>query len=152
MTFAPTDFLGTWSLSRAVDDRLAGETLRVEGTATLSRLAADHVRWTEEGVLRWSGGEVPVQRTLDVRRRSDGGWFVHFSDGREFHPWTVGADVAHPCGADLYRGRVDVDADGRSWTVTWHSTGPAKDYVMTTRHADRVDLSAADRPGGSGPA
>lgn len=137
---APTDLLGTWALRREVDDRLNGETRQVEGTATLALVADDHVRWSEEGTMRWVGHEVPVSRTLDVRRGADGGWVVHFSDGRVFHPWTIGEQVDHPCGPDHYRGRVDVAADARSWTVTWHSVGPAKDYVLRTRH---TPLSAA---------
>jgi hypothetical protein len=133
-SIAPTDLLGTWALSREVDDRLAGETRQVDGTATLTQLADDHVRWSEEGTMRWTGHEVPVERTLDVRREVTGDWVVHFSDGRVFHPWTVGEQVDHPCSPDHYRGRIDVAPDGRSWTVTWHSTGPAKDYVLRTRH------------------
>ncbi|WP_127480190.1 DUF6314 family protein [Nocardioides pantholopis] len=131
----PTDLLGTWTLEREVDDRLGGEVRRVTGSASLARLADDHVRWTEEGVMTWSGGSVEVGRTLDVVRRGDEGWWVLFSDGRDFHPWSVGSEVDHPCGADHYRGLVTGDA--RAWTVTWRTTGPHKDYVMVTRHSDR---------------
>lgn len=131
---APTDLLGTWALDRDVDDRLARETRHVAGSATLTLVAPDHVRWEEAGTMRWAGHEVPVERRLDVRRGPDGTWTVHFSDGRVFHPWAVGEQVDHPCGRDHYRGRVDVADDLRSWTVTWHSTGPEKDYVLRTRH------------------
>lgn len=140
----PTDLLGTWALDRDVEDRLAGETRRVEGTATLELIAPAHVRWSEAGVMRWTGHEVPVSRELDVRRDADGDWVVHFSDGRVFHPWVVGAQVDHPCAADHYRGRIDVAPDRTSWTVTWHSTGPEKDYVLRTRHTARL-------PGPTGP-
>lgn len=129
----PTDLLGTWRLDREVDDRLAGERREVRGSATLERVADDHVRWTEEGVMRWPGHEVPVGRELAVRLVA-GAWVVHFSDGRVFHPWRVGEQVDHPCAPDHYTGRIDVDPDGAGWTVVWHSRGPAKDYVLTTRH------------------
>ena len=146
VTCVPTDLLGTWTLTRRVTDRLAGETRHVEGTA---RLRAEHpglVRWTEEGTMRWSGGVVPVARTLDVRRAAAGAWTVHFSDGRVFHPWLVGAEVDHPCGADHYRGLVSVAEDRERWSVTWHSRGPEKDYVLRTTHTGRV-LSAGTGPG-----
>lgn len=133
----PTDLLGTWTLRRTVHDRLGGETRRVDGTATLTLLDDAHVRWMEEGTMRWSGGVVAVSRTLDVVRH-DGrdGWTVLFSDGREFHPWSVGAPVDHPCGADHYRGLVET-AGRDSWTVTWVVRGPQKDYTMVTRHTER---------------
>lgn len=143
MRIDPTDLLGTWHLDREVDDRLAGERREVVGTATLTRVADDHVAWTEEGVMRWPGHEVPVSRALDVRLE-DGGWVVHFADGRVFHPWVVGEQVDHPCAPDHYRGRIEVAPDRSSWTVVWHSTGPAKDYVLTTRH---TPLSPLTPPG-----
>lgn len=146
MTIQPTDLLGTWALDREVEDRLAGETRQVVGTATLDLVAPDHVRWHEEGTMRWSGGVVPVARTLGVRRAAAGAWTVHFSDGRVFHPWLVGAEVDHPCGADHYRGLVSVAEDRERWSVTWHSRGPEKDYVLRTTHTGRV-LSGGPGPG-----
>lgn len=145
---APTDLLGTWALAREVDDRLTGETRQVDGTATLELVADDHVRWREEGTMRWTDQvgaehEVPVTRTLDVRRGAAGEWVVHFADGRPFHPWSVGEQVDHPCAPDHYRGRIDVAPDRSGWTVTWHSSGPAKDYVLRTRH---TALSAGRGP------
>ena len=137
MAVAPTDLLGTWSLVRVVDDRLAGERRDVRGTATLVLESPDRVRWSEEGVMTWAGRSVPVERTLYVDQVDDG-WFVHFSDGRPFHPWAIGATVTHPCAPDTYTGRIDVTGDPVThWDVEWQATGPQKDYVMTTRHADR---------------
>jgi len=132
----PTDLLGTWTLTRTVDDRLGGEVRHVEGSATLALVDDGHVRWTEEGTMRWSGGEVPVARSLDVLRRADDDWMVHFSDGREFHPWSVGSRVDHPCGADHYQGLVEAIGPD-AWTVTWVVRGPAKDYTRVTVHTDR---------------
>jgi hypothetical protein len=132
----PTDLVGTWTLTRVVDDRLAGERRHVVGTATLSLESPDRVRWSEEGTMTWGGRSVEVGRTLYVER-GDGGWFVYFSDGRPFHPWSVGSAVEHPCGRDLYAGRISGDAE--RWTVEWRASGPEKDYVMTTVHTDRRD-------------
>ena len=131
----PTALLGHWSLTRVVDDRLAGERRDVRGTATLALETPDRVRWSEEGTMTWGGpgGEhvVPVSRTLFVVRGADG-WDVHFEDGRLFHPWAVGAWVDHPCAPDHYRGLIEV-TDAR-WTVEWQARGPQKDYVMRTEH------------------
>ncbi|HLT62528.1 MAG TPA: DUF6314 family protein, partial [Microlunatus sp.] len=51
------------------------------------------------------------------------------------HPWLPGRPVRHPCGADLYSGRIDAartDPLRDAWTVHWVVTGPNKDYTMTT--------------------
>ena len=130
----PTDLLGTWTLTRLVDDHRAGERREVVGTAELSEVADGLVRWTESGTMTWAGHAVPVSRTLRVVRDDDG-WFVHFEDGRPFHPWAIGRQVDHPCAPDHYRGLIEV-ADG-SWTVTWDAVGPEKDYRMVTVHTDR---------------
>jgi len=134
----PLGLLGTWALTRVVDDRLAGEKRDVQGTATLTLETPDRIRWREEGTMTWPGHSVPVSRTLYVERyvdRPGGPWAVHFEDGRLFHPWAVGAWVDHPCGPDHYRGLVQADGDpvGR-WTVEWRAQGPEKDYVMRTAH------------------
>lgn len=133
----PTDLLGTWTLTRVVDDRLAGEHRNVIGTATLEPESPDRVRWSEQGTMTWAGRSVPVGRTLFVDR-TDGGWLVRFSDGRPFHPWAVGTRVDHPCAPDHYRGLVEVEGDPVTrWTVEWRASGPEKDYVMTTVHSAR---------------
>lgn len=133
---APTllDLLGTWDLSRVVQDHLTGERREVHGTATLTLAAPDRVRWHEEGTMTWAAHAVPVQRTLDVVRSGDG-WLVLFADGRVFHPWAVGQQVEHPCAPDHYVGLVEVLDD--AWTVRWRATGPEKDYAMTTVHSGR---------------
>jgi hypothetical protein len=142
----PTDLLGTWDLARVVDDHRTGERRDVTGTATLALDSADRVRWTEEGTMTWSGHRVPVSRTLLVDRAGDG-WWVRFSDGRPFHPWSVGAEVEHPCAPDHYRGLVAVDGSPvERWTVRWRAVGPEKDYVMTTVHSRRRPLG---RPPGA---
>ncbi len=143
MTLEPTDLVGAWALRREVEDRLADETRQVTGSATVAALAADHVRWTEEGTMRWSGRVVPVGRTLDVRRGAGGGWTVHFADGRFFHPWRVGVEVEHPCAPDHYRGLVTVVAGHHSWSVTWRARGPHQDHVLRTTHTDRRPVSRA---------
>ena len=144
MNVPPTDLLGTWALSRVVDDRLTGERREVVGVATLALEAPDRVRWHEEGTMTWPGHDVPVSRTLYVAHDDSAstGWFVHFEDGRPFHPWTIGAPVDHPCGRDHYRGLLAAHGDPVSrWTVEWDVLGPAKNYRMTTTHTARRNPS-----------
>jgi hypothetical protein len=131
MSVEPTDLLGTWALTREVDDHRTGERRDVRGTATLELESPGRVRWTEEGTMTWSGHEVPVSRTLWVERDGDG-WSVRFADGRPFHPWAIGERVDHPCAPDHYTGLIEVSDDG--WTVEWRATGPEKDYTMRTAH------------------
>jgi hypothetical protein len=131
----PIDLLGTWTLTRVVEDRLAGERRDVVGTAQLTEVEAGRVRWSEAGTMTWAGHSVPVSRTLYVVREDDG-WFVRFEDGRPFHPWAVGHRVDHPCAPDHYRGLIEVAGNpAESWTVTWDAVGPEKDYRMVTRYA-----------------
>jgi uncharacterized protein DUF6314 len=133
----PTDLLGTWSLTRTVDDHRAGERRDVVGTAELTEVGDGRVRWAESGTMTWPGHAVPVSRTLYVVLEDDA-WFVCFEDGRPFHPWAVGHQVDHPCAPDHYRGLIEtVDEPVTSWTVTWDAAGPEKDYRMVTRHTGR---------------
>lgn len=132
----PADLVGAWTMTRTIDDRRASERATVDGTTELVRQDDGRIRWSEQGTLHSATGDIPVSRVLFVEPR-DGGWFVTFEDGRDFHPWAPGDEVVHPCAADTYTGRVDPDGPDR-WTVRWDVTGPAKDYTMTTeltRHA-----------------
>jgi hypothetical protein len=139
----PTDLLGTWTLSRVVDDRRSGERRDVVGTAELTEVAPGRVRWAETGTMTWPGHTVPVGRTLFVVLEDDG-WFVRFEDGRAFHPWAVGRRVEHPCAPDHYSGLIEVGPEPvgsepvGSWTVTWDAVGPEKDYRMVTVHCERA--------------
>ena len=137
MTLEPTDLLGTWDLSRVVDDRLSGERRDVRGTVVLELESPDRVRWSEAGTMTWGGRSVPVSRTLFIDRAGDG-WFVRFEDGRDFHPWAIGVRVDHPCSPDHYQGLIEVEGDPVvAWNVEWRAAGPEKDYVMTTVHSGR---------------
>lgn len=125
----PTSLLGSWVLTRTIEDRLSGEPSTVDGVTGLELLDDGRVRWSESGTLRRGDLVVPVSRTLFVEQR-DTGWFVTFEDGRDFHPWLPGDRVVHPCGSDIYVGRVEGGVD--RWTVVWEVGGPAKDYRMTS--------------------
>lgn len=150
---SPLGLLGTWSLTRVVDDRVAGERRDVRGTATLEQESPGRIRWSETGTMTWGGHAVPVSRTLYIERhldRGDGAWSVHFEDGRLFHPWAVGTRVDHLCAPDHYRGLVEVDAEDEPvtrWSVEWRASGPEKDYVMRTRLTRAAESGVTPRRG-----
>lgn len=134
----PLWLVGTWDFWREVHDHRDGAEYTARGEATFSAGADGRVRWSEHGTLTWAAGSTSVSRTLFlVRGPHDddaAGWRVTFEDGRDFHPWTVGA-VEHLCGRDLYEGGVQVPrAPAPSWDLTWRVTGPEKDYTMHTRY------------------
>lgn len=127
----PATMTGTWRLARVIDDRLTGQQSHVDGRLSLAALSPGRVRWVETGRWHQASGDVDVRRGLWlVRTEGADTWWVRFEDDRDFHPWTPGSAVTHPCGADTYRGLVLGTPD--RWTVEWDVTGPAKDYLMTT--------------------
>jgi len=138
VTVQPQDLVGRWRFERVIADAFADRTLDVSGTLTISPESDDALIWREEGVLHCAT-ELPVWRTYRIERRATG-WMMTFDDGRDFHPWSIGEEVVHGCGADTYRATYTIDADS-AWRVVWGCTGPAKDYVMTTRYrpADHDD-------------
>ena len=128
----PTDLLGRWRLEREIDDRAAGGRHRVDGVLTLDLVEPGRVRWTEAGRWHHPTGDVDVRRELWLVRPDDAAcWWVRFEDGRDFHPWSPGEEVVHPCAPDTYRGLVTGSPE--SWHVRWEVSGPRKDYTMTTR-------------------
>jgi hypothetical protein len=146
----PGSLLGTWQLTRTIDDRLLGEQSRVEGTLELTSVSADRIRWQEQGRWLRTVGVVEVHRVLWlVRDVSTGGWWVHFEDDREFYPWTPGQAVVHPCGADTYAGVVE--GTPQRWTVRWDVVGPRKDYAMSTELSAGAARPHPATPGAGSP-
>ncbi|NMD59449.1 hypothetical protein CJ178_10805 [Rhodococcus sp. ACPA4] len=136
----PNALVGEWNFERRIVDRRAEVTKRVTGTTTIEDAGDGRLRWYESGTLFDGDLELPVFRTLFIEQH-DGEWAVTFEDGREFHDWAPGDDVEHLCGADTYRGRIDIDVEEATtdsqaaWSVEWTVTGPSKDYTMTTHLA-----------------
>jgi hypothetical protein len=127
---SPLELLGPWRLERTVLDRRDGTVRRVSGTTTLTLRTEGTVDWTESGTMTWTGGSVPVSRSLTIER--DGtSWVVRFADGRDFHPWRPGVEVVHDCAPDTYRGFVT--GSPAAWDVVWEASGPTKDYRMASR-------------------
>jgi hypothetical protein len=126
----PQALLGAWELSRVIEDRLAGVQHTVDGTLLLSAESPTRLRWAEAGRWHQEGGDVDVRRDLWLVHDDGAGWWMRFDDGRDFHPWTPGERVVHPCAPDTYCGLVSGSPEG--WTVRWDVTGPRKDYTMRT--------------------
>jgi hypothetical protein len=130
------ELVGSYALRRSVQDRRA----HLAGTVTGSMnvvVEVDRLAWRECGELSWNGRTVPVSRTsflVDL----DGQPWMTFADGRPFHPWRPGEDVSHPCGADLYVGRIEVSPAGIR--TVWRVTGPAKEQRLTTDLTPMRDL------------
>ena len=127
----PHALVGTWRLSRVIEDRLTGASSVVDGQLSLTEISPDRLRWEEEGRWHRPDGDVAVRRGLWlVRDEATGAWWVRFEDERDFHPWRPEEPVVHPCAPDTYRGTVRGTPE--RWTVEWVVTGPAKDYTMST--------------------
>lgn len=124
----PPALVGAWRLERTLLDRLTDQRGTATGTLTLSP-DADGIAWAERGTVKWGGRAYDFTRGYRLTRDPDG-WWMRFSDGRPFHPWTPGEWVTHPCRADLYRGRIT--SEGDSWRVEWDVQGPAKSQLIVT--------------------
>ncbi|SDC91894.1 DUF6314 family protein [Ruegeria marina] len=132
------DFEGDWHLTRAIDDRLAGQVLRAEGVATLRRGDGQFV-YDEEVALH-----IPGQQTLRGTRRylwrpAPGRIAIHFEDGRFFHNLTLGQSASedhHDCAPDSYDAAYDF-ARWPCWSVRWSVSGPRKSYEMRTEFSPR---------------
>lgn len=125
----PTSLLGTWQLTRVIEDRRLDDVSHLDGSLELASEGPDLVTWEERATWHRPAGDVAVRRGLRLQRTGDG-WWVRFEDGRDFHPWRPGEQVEHDCTPDLYRGTVRGTTD--RWTVVWEASGPEKDYRMTT--------------------
>jgi hypothetical protein len=125
----PTTLLGSWALTRVIEDHLTGEVSHLDGSLELTADGVGCVLWEERATWHRHDGDVAVRRGLRLERTDDV-WWVRFEDGRDFHPWRPGAEVVHDCAPDTYRGTVTGTTD--RWTVVWEATGPRKDYRMTT--------------------
>ena len=130
--------MGRWQLTRQLRDEWACLSGSASGELTL-RLNDNHITWHEQGTLLWGGSRLPFSRDY-VLRAEQQGWWVYFSDGRPFHPWTPGRWVDHPCRDDVYRGVITL-AGKDAWQTDWELRGPAKRQRITTQ---LLRVSASD--------
>jgi hypothetical protein len=129
--------LGSWHITRSIDDHLSGRRGRFEGMATVTRSATGAgddrdigAYYFETGELRFGTHVGQADRRLRYVALGDGAVTVRFADGRAF----VDLDLTsgewqsnHLCGEDLY----EIDTFARSADLVeelWRVRGPAKDY------------------------
>ncbi|MBO9555987.1 DUF6314 family protein [Cellulomonas sp.] len=129
-------FAGEWSIDRTVVDARAGLDGTLVGTARFDPTDDGGLACVEEGVLTFGGSERPATRRLLLRPGPDGSVDVLFGDGRPFYRFDLLDDRwsgVHDCGRDTYTvaGRF---LDDDTFEETWHATGPAKDYRLTTTY------------------
>ena len=131
-TCAPGKLVGQWDFRRRLVDRRAGLLGRASGTLVIAP-QGDGFRWHEVGELKWNGRGTPISRALGLAL-DDGEWRVTFADGRPFHPWRFGVPLIHPCGDDVYTGRVRMDRDGQRLRIGWDVAGPTKQQRIVTTY------------------
>ena len=125
----PRSLVGTWQLDRQLLDRRTGATGCFHGELSIAP-ASEALTWSESGELHWLGHTSQAYREL-LLRPDDDGWWMHFADGRRFHPWRLDEPVTHPCGRDSYTGLITATPD--RLRIVWRVTGPAKDQEIHTR-------------------
>lgn len=126
-----SDFIGTWALTRRIDDRRAGAAGSFTGRAVFRPEGAD-LAYREEGILRLGPGPgFTASRAYRWRAAGDG-LAILFEDGRFFHTLPLDApraEAGHDCGADRYEVRYDFQGWPK-WRAVWDVRGPRKDYRM----------------------
>lgn len=133
-----SEFEGSWSLSRTINDARAGQVVQADGQAVL-RPSEDGLIYDEEVTLR-----IPGQAEMTGTRRylwRDAGEeiAVHFEDGRFFHtlkPEHSQSRDHHDCPPDSYDAVYDFSA-WPIWSVNWTVSGPRKAYEMKTEYRPR---------------
>lgn len=131
MSKAPglSDFEGVWTLTRRIEDRLAGAEAALDGQASFSP-AGDGLRYEEQGVLR-HGDQPPLDaRRSYFWREVEGRIEVLFDDGRPFHQIAADKlmpDDLHHCAPDMYHVSYDF-SKWPKWRAIWRVQGPRKDY------------------------
>jgi Family of unknown function (DUF6314) len=138
------DFLlGSWKLSRSIEDHRSGIRGSFRGTAVLAAAQPQpqphpeggRASYDEAGEMSFGAYTGPASRHLEYATRPGSGLVaVSFADGRPFFDLDLSSgrwQGIHPCRDDRYELAFVV----RSPDVVeerWHVTGPAKDYDAVT--------------------
>ena len=131
------DFLGTWQITREIDDALSGAA-RFAGLARITQPEGGaQAAWTyaETGSLTLASGHRMQAERRYLWHPEAGGFRIAFADGRAFHHlrFGAGAQDAHWCDPDQYDVTYALQ-DWPHWCSTWRVRGPRKDYTMTTHY------------------
>ncbi|MCU4655134.1 DUF6314 family protein [Roseibacterium sp. SDUM158016] len=129
-----SDLEGRWLLGRVIEDRRAGLTGRLEGTATWAPDGVGLVQ-VEKGLLRY-GDAPPMQAERRYLWRAAGeGLEVLFEDGRPFHVLAPGRlSDTHLCAPDTYVMSY-VFGDGPGFATVCEVRGPRKDMRIESRYS-----------------
>ena len=132
------DFLGTYQVSRTIEDHRSGQQSTFEGQATLTP-DGQGAAYREVGRLVMNDQSFEAERRYTWHEQG-GRICVLFEDGTPFHdfdPVRGGQATEHLCGEDMYRGGYAFD-EWTCWSLTWDVVGPRKDYRSTTWYVRRA--------------
>ncbi len=128
-------FLGAWHLARTIEDRRDQRHGFLRGSAAFEPDGRD-LRYREYGRLRLGAYAGPVEQRYRYAFPRPDHVTVRFADGRSFFDLEFSRGrgaFLHKCGADLYRGTIEV-LDAACFTMSWRVSGPRKDYVLRSRY------------------
>jgi hypothetical protein len=133
--------LGTWDLTRTIEDHRSGTCGQLEGQATLvdtgsggTSLACERARYEESGELRFGTRVTRTSRSLVYERLGDAAVMLRFADGSPFVDLNLQSGewcTAQHCGDDLYELATTLCSENVV-QERWRVTGPSKDYVAVT--------------------
>jgi len=142
-----TDFPGFWDITRRIEDRRAGQSGHLSGTARFSHRPGGDLAYVEQGLLVYGAGPAMTAERRQIWRASPDGIAVHFDDGRFFHAFVPSggrAEAAHDCPPDRYRVAYDFRR-WPHWQSVWEVSGPRKAYRMETSYRPAGAPGAAAR-------
>jgi hypothetical protein len=133
--------LGTWELTRSIEDHRSGTSGLFEGRATLldagpaeTSSACERARYDESGQLRFGSQVTRASRTLIYDRLGKASVMMRFADGNPFVDLDLRSGewrTVHPCEDDLYE-LATVVCSENVVQERWRVTGPTKDYAAVT--------------------
>jgi len=126
---------GRWRIERRIRDRRVGCDGVFRGRARFDAAGAG-LAYEETGKLRFGDYEGSARRGGHYRFEAPHKARVAFEHGGLFHDLDLSTGlwrVVHPCGADLYRGRIIALAPDR-WAVAWWVSGPRKAQIIRARY------------------
>jgi hypothetical protein len=130
--------LGTWSITRSIDDHRSGMSGLFEGSAVFTEIEIDEdsglvtrASYEESGDLQFASHKGEAHRRLEYRAPIDGNSIdVVFSDGSPFIHLDLGGEVwraVHLCGDDYQEIAITVPT-GNEVRELWRVRGPETDY------------------------
>lgn len=141
MSLQPDDFVGTWRISRVIEDALHKSAAQFDGQADITK-GAQAWHYAETGQLRMTPSQSFTAERQYIWKPAGAAIDVYFEDGRYFHQIALtqdcGADnhAAHWCDPDHYEVSYTF-VRWPKWQATWRVRGPRKNYTMTSIYTQR---------------